>query len=125
MARLGAARLYTPEEAQDLLAAPVLFILMGKAEVHFPDSSVAAPSGFVHVSRKGKAFGLRYLPRFPVTVQWKQWDVAVVPVLQDPRFDVRSPLNRRAIDDGNLRDLINKIGLALKQSFEAAGYGAA
>lgn len=123
MARLGPASILSPAQARDLLAAPVLFLLMGKAEAHFPDSSTAAPSGFVHVTRKGNSFGVLYLPRFPITVHWKQWNEAVVPVIQDPRFNIKSPLNRRAIADGNLRELIDRIGLALEQSFEAAGYG--
>jgi len=125
MARLGPARFYSSTEAQELLAGPLFYILAGHAEVQFPSSSRAAPAPFVRIIRTSQLFGLRYLPRFPVTVQWKQWKDAVVPVLSDPRWDIQNPLNKRALSDGNVDDLIHQIGQAVQQSFQAAGYGSA
>ena len=123
MTWLGPAQFLTPEQAEEQLATPVFFILAGFAQPSFPHSSTASQSPYVLINRMGKPAELRHSPRFPISVNWKQWRDAVVPVLEDPRFEVRAPMTRRTIESGSINEAVRLIGAALRQSFTAAGYG--
>lgn len=118
----GPARTISAEEAQTTLAYPCFYILMERAEPVFPAASRAAPSIFVQVmqTKHGKPHDL--LSGLPVSVQWKQWEDCVVPVLEDERWAVKTPMMRDAFKRGAEREWVEKIGYALKESFEDAGY---
>ena len=114
----------TPGEARRILALPCLYILFGLASPKFSNTSVGEPSTFVTIVqvRRGEFYGRKVV--FPVYCNGIQWQEAVVPVLTDPRWDLRSSLNRRLLcaGGGQMR-LIDQIGKALEESFIAAGYG--
>ena len=116
----------TPKEAQDRLAAPVYAILAGQAQAVFPTSNLASTSSLVgifghsgmscRISPNGKTVTL------PVWVNEHQWHRAVLPVLQDPRWDNSLPVWQLTANN-NLTTLVDIIGTALAQSFHDAGYG--
>ena len=122
--RLGPSALLTPDQAALQLSGPVFYLLAGFAQPVFPQSSTSAPSPFVLIRRvRGAPGGLMIAPRFPVSVDGKQWRVAVIPVLEDPRFQIDAPMVQANLIAGGERTLLNEIGEALRQSFVAAGYG--
>lgn len=107
----------TPAQARVQLSGPVLLILQGGAVPIFPQTSLAAPSREVRIvllpGRRMQASADVY----PKIVGGKQWDVAVAPVLEDPRwqspaFKFLPPEVQRAM-----------VGEALALSFHAQGYG--
>ena len=122
--RLGPARLLTPEEAETQLAGPAFLLLAGIAQPVFPESSVAAPSSFVIIQRV-RPSPRPFLPaiQLPVSINYEQWRDAVIPVLENPTFQVQSTVVRGALvaDSGN--EVVRQIGRALYQSFTDAGYG--
>ena len=117
---------YTPAQAKKILALPVYAVLQGQAVPIFPGTSLASQSGLVGVFRtpgkscKSLAAGKTMV--LPVWLNDKQWETAVVPVLQDPRWQ-SSNLTFQAIASGNLTLLVGAIGDALALSFHEAGYG--
>lgn len=122
--RLGPGRLLTPEQAEEQLAGPVFYLLAGFAQPVFPQSTLTAPSPFVLIQRiKGVPWTLEIAPRFPVSVNGKQWRTAVVPVLESPGYQKNTVMFRSALQNGNYRDLLAQIGASLRQSFLDAGYG--
>ena len=118
----GPVRILSAEEAQETLAYPCFFILMELAEPVFPGASRAKPSVFVRVMQTKQGNPHDLLSGLPVSVQWKQWENCVVPVLEDARWTVRTPMMRDAFRRGAEREWVEKIGYALKESFEDAGY---
>ena len=122
--RLGPAALLTPAQAEEQLPGPVFYLLAGFARPVFPQSTPCAPSPFVLIEKHQEAPGsLMIAPRFPVSVNADQWREAVVPVLEDPRFQVTTPIVQAALIVGGERGLLREIGAALRQSFVDAGYG--
>jgi hypothetical protein len=109
---------YSAKQIADLLCIPCVYLLAGKGQAIFPNTTRAAPSSWVMVVRHGNLSGLPDFPRSGVTVSWRQWRDVVVPVLEDPRWDPR--LN---IWTGDFIRLKEMVCLALRQSGEAAGYG--
>ena len=123
-ARLGPAALISPQQAEDRLSGPVLYLLAGFVRAVFPQSSNSAPSPFVYIQPVRNApWSLEIAPRFPVSINSKQWHLAVVPVLEDPRWQFNSTMIKRSLESGNQREVLQQVGAALRQSFEAAGYG--
>lgn len=116
----------TPAQARSTLAVPVYAILQGQAMPVFPGTSLAAPSGLVGIF-KTPGGSCRILPKgeiagFPVWLNDRQWERAVVPVLLDPRFQ-SSNVNFQVTASTNLSSVIGMIGEALAVSFHEAGYG--
>ena len=116
----------TPKQAKEMLALPVYAVLRGQAVPIFPGTSLAGPSGLVGIFKK-PGFSCSILPagktmRLPVWVNDRQWERAVVPVLQDPQWQ-NTNLLFTGLAVNNLNVVVDAIGTALALSFNAAGYG--
>jgi hypothetical protein len=116
----------TPTQARDILTVPVYAMLSGMAVPIFPGTDVAGPSSLVGIFRK-PGFGCRGLAggrvgAFPCWVNDRQWERAVVPVLEDPRWSATNLLFQQ-LNSTNLDLLTRLIGDALARSFHLAGYG--
>lgn len=126
--RFGVGQNLTPTEARDKLAVPVLFILLRLAVPIYRGTSRAAWSSLVDI-RPLPGFTPNILPAvtvpgFPVTVNGRQWERAVRPVLEDPRWDPSTPNEGfLLLWEGNAPELARIIGEALALSFHEAGYG--
>jgi hypothetical protein len=122
----GSGANLTPKEAKDALALPVYAVLAGQAQAVFPTSNLASDSSLVgifahagvscRVSPNGKTITL------PIWVNGRQWRRAVLPVLQDPRWNNALPV-WQATAATNLTTLVDMLGNALAESFHEAGYG--
>jgi len=116
----------TPKQAKTVLAAPVYAILSGRAVPIFPGTNLASSSGLVGIFRKPgnhwRAISGRVAAGYPVWVNGRQWNRAVVPVLTDPRWSTANPVFAQTAST-NLNHVIDLIGEALAQSFHEAGYG--
>jgi hypothetical protein len=99
------------------LAVGCLYLLTGRAMLHFPGTARDGPSKRVMVDRNASEPlfpGQRGY--FPFYVPWNKWNKAVVPVLQDPNFDMSLPKNKSLLrtDPGRL---IKYLGDALTETF--------
>lgn len=116
----------TPAQAKKILALPVYAVLRGVAVPIFPGTSLAAPSGLVGIFRTPgsscKILATGKVLVLPVWLNDRQWERAVVPVLQDQRWQ-NSNLTFQAIASNNLNLIVSTLGDALAESFHAAGYG--
>lgn len=77
------------------LAIACAYLLLGEADVVFPSSAREKPS---REARIVKTFGA-YLrggdaSAFPQIVDWRVWDRAIVPVLEDGAVQALAPINR-------------------------------
>jgi len=115
----------TPKQAKMALTLPVYAILTGQAHAEFTGSNLASPSKLVVIransggcakSPLGKGVGL------PCTVNGKQWNTAVRPILQDPLWNSANPI-LSAVSTYNWTYLLEALGNAIAQSFSDAGYG--
>lgn len=116
----------TPTQAKNMLALPVYAVLSQQAVPIYPGTSLAAPSGLVGIFGL-PGFSCRVIPggrvlQLPVWVNDRQWERAVVPVLQDPRWHRPNPVID-GLASNNLELLVETLGEALAQSFHEAGYG--
>ena len=116
----------TPEEAKRKLAIPVYAMLVGDAVPIFPGTSLAAPSAlvgiFIKPGKKCRGLSKGATAIFPVWINDKQYETAVVPVLVDSQDNAQSAVFQ-ALSSSNLSYLIEALGNALAQSFHDAGYG--
>lgn len=125
--RFGRGQNLTPTEARDKLAVPVLYILLGMAVPIFRGTNRAGWSALVDI--RPCVSVPEYLrsvtvPGFPVTVNGRQWERAVRPVLEDPRWDPGKPSSGfLLLLRGNAQELSRIIGEELALSFHEAGYG--
>jgi len=116
----------TPNEAKRMLTLPVYAILTGQAHPEYTGSNVASPSKLVVIRANsggartkdpfGKGLGL------PCSVNGKQWNTAVRPVLEDPRWNASNAIFT-AVATSNWSYFLESLGNALAQSFSDAGYG--
>ena len=115
----------TPAQAKKTLALPIYAVLRGQAVPIFTGTSLAAPSGLVGIFRK-PGFSCRILAGktmvLPVWLNDRQWERAVVPVLEDPRWQNTNPTFVQTASI-NLTSVIDMIGNELALSFHATGYG--
>lgn len=81
--RRGRAQIKTAQQLAEELAVPVYYILIGKAQAAFPESSTPAPSPFVQVVRTGSGIDPNHVAAFPAYVNWRQWRDVLAPLLQD------------------------------------------
>ncbi len=116
---LSNPKLLSPEEAERLLPEVCYLILRGSAQPLFPLGSRSRPSQIVVVSAINTDSSL-----LPMSINWKQWRTAVVPVLEDPRWGVRNPIVSATLstEDG-ISNYLSLLGKALKQSFTSSGWG--
>jgi len=84
--RTGRGALRTPEEIRRDLTLPVYYILLGRAQPVFSNSSTPAPSYVVTIVRVRPDRDERNEVKFPVFVNYRQWNDIIVPILQDPRW---------------------------------------
>lgn len=113
------ARLRTADELSEVLAAPIYFILAGKAEPTFPQSFTAAPSYDVLIRwTTGNLPPGAETTRLPVYVHWKQWKEVCVPLLEDPTYLPTNPLWLCRQEE-----LLVTIQGSLQSRAVAAGYG--
>lgn len=119
---MGLGANLTPSEARDRLVIPVIHVLLGIGIPIYETTSVTNPSGLVSVRPKGIPAPRGVAPLARVTLNGKQWEKAVVPVLTDPRWEMSTPINRELLEN-RPQDLIALLGEALFQSFQEAGYG--
>jgi hypothetical protein len=105
------------------LAIGCFYLLAGGAFAEFPFSRVSAPSALVRIVR-----GIQGLLRsgdqgvFPIEVGWRQWKYAVVPVLEDPAWAVKIPVNSARLLQNRIAEYISLLESALIQSYRAAGF---
>jgi len=115
----------TPQQAKKELTLPLYALITGQVHAEFIGSNLASPgrvvrlvpnSGRCAISPDGRAFGLG------IRVNCKQWQTAVVPVLQSQQFTPGSP---SAVFTGgnNWNYYLEALGNAIAQSFSDAGYG--
>jgi hypothetical protein len=116
----------TPKQARDALAIPVYAVVSGYATPIFPTTNLASWSSLVGIFMKpgGSCRTLRrgQTAFYPVWVNGRQWERAVVPVLLDPRWNASNPLFQ-FVAFSSPSEIIRLIGEALAQSFHDAGYG--
>ena len=113
---------YSASTAETLLAIPVFYLLAEKAQPRFPHSRTSSPSERVVIAITGSIPDV-HAAQFPVQVSWRQWEEAVVPVLEDADLTVRAPMFKRSSQDGRILEWVALVGKKLKASFELAGYG--
>jgi len=115
----------TPKQAKEKLTLPLYAVITGQAHPTYPTGNLASPSALVSIvpndggcarTPDGRGTGL------PCHVNGKQWQTAVVPVLQNPLWDP-SNLGFHALAGSNWTNLLTVLGNAIAQSFSDAGYG--
>jgi len=105
------------------LAIGCFYLLLDMARVQFPSSSRSAPSQKVWVFQKAPTL-LRPgdAALFPLVVDWRRWNRAVVPVLKDERWSPLIPINNQRVAQGSYSEFIALLEGSLLQSFKDAGY---
>jgi len=102
----------TSDEVEKKLSLLVLEILLDRATVTFPMSSVGVPSPVVLVQGSSK-----------VVVEREQWRLCVLPVLQDPTWAIlKTPKGHKIVEGRLLAHWQSLIGGALKKSFSSNGF---
>lgn len=93
------------------------YLLTGKALLSFPTTTVAHPSNIVHVGRNTSySMDRDHATLFPFYVEQERWHKGVVPVLQDPNFNMALPKNECLIRT-DLGTLIGYLEDALLKQF--------
>jgi hypothetical protein len=105
------------------LAVGCAYVLIESAFLVFPTSDPAKPSRWVRIM-KGSGAYLRpgddaYVPQ---SVNWKVWQRAVVPVLENETLGARKPLNRYQINHLMFEDYVRAIEGWLLASFREQGF---
>lgn len=84
----GRVQIRNARQLSQELAIPVYYMLVGKAESVFPNSTMAGPSSYVGIHYFGsEESGIPMTG--PVWINWRQWNIVIVPILQDPMFPAR------------------------------------
>ena len=105
------------------LAIGCFYLLLGQVRAHFPGSRRGAPSRKVLVMQATPTllrFGDGVI--FPITVDWRRWHQAIVPVLQDDRWHPLMPINSRRVLQERYPEFIALLEAALLQSYKDAGF---
>lgn len=84
--RRGRGQILTADQLADKLAIPCAYILLGRAQAAFPESSTPGPSSYAMVILKRTPFQNHHTRLFPVIVDWRQWRDIIVPLLEDSRW---------------------------------------
>lgn len=88
--RRGRGQIKTAEQLATELAIPVYYVLIGQAQVAFPETSTPAPSSFVMVVRTGHGVDPDHLAAFPAYVNWRQWKDIFAPLMDGSQSDENS-----------------------------------
>jgi hypothetical protein len=105
-----------------LLAIRILYVLAGKVAVNFPGSTRAAPSRIVFLDLlQTKLFREGDRGLFPFTVQWKTWEVAIRPVLEDPDLQLKVVNNREILHLERYEEIVQDIEARLEIQFRDVG----
>ena len=96
------------------LALGVLNINLGTAVVRFPDSCTAHPSRWAIVSLIGSSVDEGAKRYFPFEVLYDLWEKVMVPVLQNPEYQVftlrgRNLMNQSCLKNQDYTPLIERI----------------
>lgn len=128
----------TAQQALDILPTLILMLLADQVQVVFPGTDTPSPSPIVVLIPKIPVTGQGYLSfrgvqvSGPVVIRWDQWENCVVPLLLEiqgangiwANLNITNPLNRKALCHvGDARDLIDRLGRVIEQSFAEHGYG--
>jgi len=104
------------------MAVGCLHILLSRAHADFPGTTRAAPARWVVVQlAPGGPLAPAYKGYFPYKVIWYVWQNVVVPVLEDPTYQIvtedttslRVSLNQALIEEGDYKGVTDKIEAAL------------
>ena len=103
------------------LANACFYVLIEEADVIFSGSTTSGPSRLVRVVRSfsGKELDQKI---FDMQIDWVYWQEAVVPVLNDIRFDIAKPLNQYRVRLENRGTFIRDLEFALVESFRGKGF---
>jgi hypothetical protein len=137
--RRGRGQILSATQLAERLAIPCYYILMGRAQAAFPETSTPGPSSFVQVVRTGGLLRPSDVSAFPVTVNWRQWKDVVVPILEDERwvhytgnlggsiapnnFGIPGLSLGSGLYEGLVPDFLDLLGLALVGQGIDQGYG--
>ena len=80
--RRGRGRILTADELREVLTIPVFYILLKQAQAAFPETATPHPSSFIQIILVGNRVEYPHRSRFPVTVNWRQWQTIVAPILE-------------------------------------------
>lgn len=103
------------QDSVDSVAMACYLLLKGQATATFSQSTHFAPSEYVFVYMNTKTppgYG-----NFPITVGWRTWKFAVVPVLTDDSMDPNIPINM----DREKEDYMSEIRSRLVSSYKSLG----
>ena len=115
----------TPQQAKKLLTLPLYALISGQAHAEFRGSNLASSGSMVAIvpnnggcsqTPAGRAFGTG------IRVNGRQWERAVLPVLQSQQF-IPGSSAVTAVASSNWTYFLNALGDAVAQSFSDAGYG--
>lgn len=106
----------------DLRSAAIvcIYCLCERVSIYFPTSTAAKPSGEVLVvlvtpaREDHKAY-------FPFTTDWRHWQYGIIPVLEDPAFSMKAPLNKNLFNT-DFESLVRYFENGLVESFRSAGF---
>jgi len=115
----------TPQQAKKALTLPLYALITGQAQAKFEGSNLASAGKIVAITPN--AAGCASMPvgngyGTTVRVNCRQWERAVLPVLQSQQF---TPGTATALNvaSANWTYFLNALGDAIAQSFSDAGYG--
>lgn len=111
------------------IAVGILHLNLGKAILDFPGSTKAHPSRWVVISlTTGGSLDGRFRQYFPFKVIWHLWEDVVVPVLQDPTYqvitrteDLRNQINQQSLWDGDYNTLLARIEEGIVTQMQVVG----
>lgn len=113
-------RILSSIEAEKELPIPCLLILMGIAQPIFTDRDRSKPSSVVMISRvKGKQIPIGIPVTLPYSIDWKQWNRAVIPIIEDERWRPDNPV----MIGLDTTEYLSLLGSAIRQSFIDEGWG--
>ena len=111
------------------IAVGCFYILMRRGQIDFPGSSRAHPSLEVVVNRAGpEVIRSGDAAFFPFSVRWDVWQFGVVPLLEDPAYQVfhpdgtRNQNNLSLIRRGDYNTYINYLADVLRSRLQTLGF---
>lgn len=110
------------------LAIGVLYLNLRKAVPDFPGSTRSHPAVWVYVNLTCGNSNIKFSEYFPFKVIWYIWEQVVLPVLEDPNYQVvtrtgnlRNNINQQYLDDGNYDALLDRIESGIVSKLQETG----
>jgi len=111
------------------IAVGILHLNLGHAVMDFPGSTRAHPSRWAVVSLSAKGpLESQFRRYFPFQVIWHLWELVVVPVLQDPEYQVitrtgslRNQINDQSLELRDYNTLLGKIEEGIVLQMQVVG----